>query len=285
MNPSISLQTVSRIYERHGRRLPAVVNLLLVALLAYLLAKLLWLLIPVPEAGHWQPAAVPPAQTVARNEPNIAALADAHLFGAWQPEPTAQNAAEAPDTRLSLNLLGILASTPEQDSRALIAGGDGDEKPYALGDDVVRGVKLQAIFADRVVLSRNGQLETLRLNKDAPTLAMSEAPRPVSADSSQLARIRTEIMTDPSKAAQYIRIQPANINGQLKGFRVYPGRERGAFNQLGLRPGDLITSVNGVQLDDSQKALQMLTELAQASSVSVTIERGGQTQNLNVNLN
>ncbi|WP_028079311.1 type II secretion system protein GspC [Solimonas soli] len=285
MNPSVSLQTVSRLYERHGRRLPSAVSLLLVALLAYLAAKLLWALMPVPEAGRWQPPALPPAQTTARHEPNVTALADAHLFGVWQPVPTGQNAAEAPDTRLSLTLFGILAATTEHDSRALIAGGEGDEKPYAIGDDIVRGVSLQAIFPDRVVLSRNGQLETLRLNKDAPGGDVAETPRTPSADSSQIARIRTEIMTDPSKASQYIRIQPANINGQLKGFRVYPGRERGAFNQLGLRPGDLVTSVNGVQLDDSQKALQMLTELSQASSVSVTVERGGQTQTLNVNLN
>jgi general secretion pathway protein C len=93
------------------------------------------------------------------------------------------------------------------------------------------------------------------------------------------------VLSDPSKVSQYIRVQPANVNGQLKGFRVYPGRERGAFNQLGLRPGDLVTQVNGIQLDDSQKALQMLTELSKANSVSLTIERGGQTQNFNVTLN
>src|SRR3546814_16085390 len=70
-----------------------------------------------------------------------------------------------------------------------------------------------------------------------------------------------------------LRVQPANVNGQMKGFRVYPGRERGAFNQLGLRPGDLVTQVNGIQLDDSQKALQMLTELSKANSISLTVER------------
>src|SRR3546814_5811557 len=100
-----------------------------------------------------------------------------------------------------------------------------------------------------------------------------------------LSNIREEFLNDPSKASQYIRVQPANVDGQMNGFRVYPGRERGAFNQLGLRPGDLVTQVNGIQLDDSQKALQMLTELSKANSISLTVERGGQPQNFNVALN
>lgn len=287
MTFSPSLQSLGRLYEQHGRKLPPLAVLLLVVAVAYLAAQLVWALMPVPEAARWQAPSLPPPATSARAETNVQALADAHLFGAYQPAPSAQNAAEAPDTRLSLTLLGILSATAENESRALIGSSDGEEKPYAIGDDVIRGVSLQAIFPDRVVLSRNGTLETLRLNKDTPSTA--EAPPPshaAAADTTQmLGRIRDEVMSDPSKASQYIRVQPANVNGQLKGFRIYPGRDRGAFNQLGLRPGDLVTSVNGVQLDDSQKALQMLTDLSKASSVSLTVERGGQTQTLNVTLN
>ncbi|MGH8444486.1 MAG: type II secretion system protein GspC [Solimonas sp.] len=290
MTASLSLQTFGRLYEQHGRRLPPAVVLVLVVVLAYLAARLVWALVPTPEAGRWQPPAVPAPQTAAaRGETNVQALTDAHLFGAYQPKADNQDPSAAPDTNLSLTLIGILAATRDRDSRALIGSTGGDEKPYAIGDDVVRGVSLQAIFPDRVVLSRAGKLETLRLNKDTPGADGGSAAPPPStagADTTQmLGRIRDEVMGDPSKASQYIRVQPANVDGQLKGFRVYPGRERGAFNQLGLRPGDLVTSVNGVQLDDSQKALQMLTDLAKAGSVSMTVERGGQTQTFNVTLN
>ncbi|WP_028007838.1 type II secretion system protein GspC [Solimonas flava] len=289
MTFSPSLQSLGRLYEQHGRKLPPLAVLLLVVAVAYLAAQLVWALMPVPEAARWQAPPLPPPATSARAETNVQALADAHLFGAYQPAPSAQNAAEAPDTRLSLTLLGILSATAENESRALIGSSDGEEKPYAIGDDVIRGVSLQAIFPDRVVLSRNGTLETLRLNKDTPSTAEAPPPRGAAGaggDTAQmLSRIRDEVMSDPSKASQYIRVQPANVNGQLKGFRIYPGRDRGAFNQLGLRPGDLVTSVNGVQLDDGQKALQMLTDLSKASSVSLTVERGGQTQTFNVTLN
>lgn len=287
MNSSPNLQPFARLYEQHGRKLPPVVALLLVIVIASLSARLIWALVPTPEQARWQAPTLPAPQVAAHQKTDIQAIISQNLFGAYQATPGAQNAAEAPETRLSLTLIGILSATQEHESRALIGSSNGDEKPYAVGDDVISGVSLQAIFPDRVILSRGGALETLRLNKDAPITATAAAPTSsVSSGTAQmLSQVRDQILTDPSKASQYIRVQPANVDGQLRGFRVYPGRERGAFNQLGLRPGDLVTQVNGIQLDDSQKALQMLTELSKANSISLTVERGGQSQNFNVTLN
>lgn len=284
MAQSISLQRLSRWYEQYGRQLPPAATLILLLISAHLAARLCWSLIPLPEEVRWQPPVISPSSRPDARQVDVQALAERHLFGTWQ-APTAADAAEAPETRLSLTLLGILASSKPEGSRALIGSSDGEEKPYAISDEVIRGVTLQAIFADRVVLSRNGVLETLRLQKDAPIEGSTPDQNVSSAAGSQLGQIRDQIMADPSKAAQYIRVQPAMVNGAMRGFRIYPGREREAFNNLGLRPGDLVTAVNGIQLDDSQKALQTLTDMAKVGSASVTIERGGQSQLLNLNFN
>jgi general secretion pathway protein C len=163
---------------------------------------------------------------------------------------------------------------------------------------VVRGVSLQAIFPDRVILSRNGQLETLRLDKDAPARPLTSRdagsedeesydPSEDESDdtSAMLTDIREEVMADPTRASNYIRVQPASNGGQLRGYRVYPGRDRTIFGAVGLRPGDLVTQVNGIQLNDANTALQMLGQLSSASNLTVVVERGGQQQTLNVNLN
>jgi general secretion pathway protein C len=296
MSESLSLQRVAQLYERHGRGVPPVANLVLAVVAAWLLAKLFWALVPVPEAARWQPSPPAPAPQRAANatDPGIDALLAADLFGRYEADPAASGKVEdAPDTRLSLTLLGILAGEDRQ-SRALIGSSNGEEKPYAIGDNVVSGVKLQSIFPDRVILSRAGKLETLRLNKDAPVSAQAVAARQAAAEASapqtdantaqMLSQIREQIMSDPTKASNYLRVQPATVGGQQRGYRIYPGRERDAFQQLGLRPGDLVTAVNGVQLDDNQKALQLLGQLSQANDISLTIERGGQVQNLNVSL-
>ncbi len=290
MANTLTLHRAAQLYERHGRRLPPLVSLLLVVLVAALLAQLLWALIPIPESARWRaPTVTAGSSTPRATNTSIDGIVGAQLFGNFRAEAVTADgrAQEAPDTRLSLTLLGILAGG-DHDSRALIANSSGEEKPYAIGDDVVSGVNLQAIFPDRVILSRSGQLETLRLNRDAPSTASPSYSPPAAAPAGAalaLGQIREQMLADPTKASTYIRVQPANVNGQLKGYRVYPGRERAAFTNAGLRPGDLVTSVNGIQLDDNQKALQMLGDLSQASSVTLTVERGGQQQTINLTFN
>ncbi|PPE72902.1 type II secretion system protein GspC [Solimonas fluminis] len=293
MTAALPLHKLTAAYERYGRRLPPLANLLLLALIAATLARLAWTLLPVPEEGRWRPAPTAPVQPAAQAAPgpfNVERLVGASLFGSYQAVPGSADLNNAPETRLNLTLLGILADRGEQASRALISDGSGEEKPYAVGDDIARGVTLEAIFPDRVILMRNGKAETLRLNKDQPgsSVAATAPAGPASMDSgtaATLAAARDQILQDPSRASEYIRVQPASVNGQLRGYRVYPGRERGLFNDVGLRPGDVVTAVNGIELDNAQKALQMLNDLSRASNFALTVDRGGQAQTVNVTLN
>lgn len=291
--PDFLPRVFSGLYERHGRYLPAIAAAIFALLLGRALADLVWSLAPVPESARWRP---PPAAPAAARNPgatDINAIINAQLFGrieAGAPEEAAL--LSAPETPLNLTLVGVLADNRESYSRALIAVQNAEEKGYAVGDDVSRGVTLQAIFPDRVILSRNGRLETLSLERGKPSSAAGYTPPPPDPQSSvepsaaqQLARIREEILQDPAKASEYVRVQPANVGGQLKGYRVYPGRDRAIFSNAGLRPGDLVTSVNGVQLDDPAKALQLLGDLSQAGQLNLVIERGGQAQNISINLN
>lgn len=285
------LQRLLNLYERHVGALSGGIALLLTAVIALLAARLVWMLVPVPESAAWRPAPVNlEASAAGERLVDLASLTQTPLFGIYEAsgETAAGDLEDAPDTRLSLTLMGVLASESPL-ARALIAASNGEEKPFAVGAVVIPGVELKAIFADRVVLSRNGALETLRLDKSAPSRAKAETSAdaaPVSSDTlATLSDIRSQVLADPTRAANFLRVQPANVNGQLRGYRVYPGREREAFQQLGLRPGDLVTAVNGVELNDPQKALQLLSQLSQASLIEVTIQRAGQTQSLSLNFN
>ena len=281
---------ITLLYRRHGRHLPPLAALLLVAVLAQQAASLIWRLMPLPASATWTPAPGFADPANARAPPSADALASAHLFGEYQAQASTATLANAPDTQLNFTLLGILAGTSEKDSLALIAKEGGDEAPYSIGDDVSPGVFLQAIFLDRVILSRNGQLETLRLDKDAPSNApvfnpitsSSEAQEGTPAAAQMLSQIKEQVLTDPSKAANFIRVQPMTGESGLKGYRVYPGPDRGGFNASGLKPGDVVTAINGTSLNDPAQALQLLQSLTQASSLSLTIERNGSQQTVNV---
>ena len=288
--PQAWLRALGGLYQRHGRRAPVIAAAVFALLLGRAAADLFWVLMPMPESARWQPPPAAPAAPRGSEAQDLNPAASAGLFGRYQaPASTEASLLSAPETPLNLKLIGLLADDREQYSRALIASGT-EELSYAVGDDVGRGVTLQAIFPDRVILSRNGRLETLRLERDAPGAGGDSAPPPVAAAEERpaspppLAQIRDEVVKDPSKASEYVRVQPANVGGQLKGYRVYPGKDRSAFSASGLRPGDLVTAVNGVQLDDPAKALQLLGDLGQSGQVNLVVERGGQTQNISINL-
>lgn len=278
-------KTLSQGYERHVRWLIPAVQVLLLIAIAIAAARLIWSLVPTPASARWQPAPVQASNSTQESGPKLDVILGARLFGVYQPQ--AANLDAAPDTSLNLTLLGIFAGTRKEESRALIGQPSGDERPYSIGQDVVNGVNLQAIFADRVVLSRNGQLETLRLDKDKPSAGFTGdgAQSTSTGGATTLGQVRQELLADPNKAAEYIRVQAVSASGQMKGYRVYPGQNQTLFNNAGLRPGDLVTSVNGVQLDDTQKAMQMLSDLSKAGSANLVVDRGGQSQTINVSFN
>ena len=265
------------------------------------LARLFWLL--MPEGPAWEPP--PPSSSsapAARPEAfDMAPLLAANLYGDYSAQPVtavATNEIDAPDTKLRLTLRGIVAAESAEESRALIESQGNDLKPYAVGMDIPGGAKLHAVHPDKVLLSRGGRLETLRLEKDLPTdpdavVAISEpAPSPGSASTiigpeaaMKLTEIRSELLNDPTKASRYMRMQPARRDGGLVGYRIYPGRDRELFREVGLRPGDIITSVNGVDLNDPARGLQLLGELSQATNINLTVERAGNLQSFSVSLN
>mgnify|MGYP000069397677 CR=1 FL=1 len=142
------------------------------------------------------------------------------------------------------------------------------------------------------VVDLDGKLETLRLDKDSAGGLLQGSPvggelsqSPQSEDGpASLADIRTELLADPSKVADYIRVQPVNTGNGLAGYRIYPGKDRTVFTSAGLRPGDVVTAVNGQSLNDPSRSLQLLTDLSQNNQINLTIDRGGQPQSFSINL-
>ena len=290
-----ALLRLKLLYQRHGARLPPIATLLLAMLIAWQLASLVWLWVPLPESARWKPAPAAPPAAAVKPATTPDALASAHLFGEYRAGAAgdAASLANAPDTQLNFTLLGILAGSSDAESLALIAREGGDEAPYRIGADVSPGVTLQAIFPDRVILARGGRLETLRLDKDAPSNAgMFQAAAPTegagegsAASAEMLSQIRQQVLSDPGKAASFIRVQPIAGEGGVRGYRVYPGPERAAFTAAGLKPGDVVTAINGAPLSDPGQALQLLQSLSSASTVNLAVERNGTVQSVNLSLN
>ncbi|HEB93404.1 MAG TPA: type II secretion system protein GspC [Gammaproteobacteria bacterium] len=281
------------------RRLSALVALLLIVLLAKALAGLTWTLLPAPAenmAGFVPPGSAPTQTRSAPARVSAASIERLHLFGeAGKAAPkVAAKVVDAPDTRLNLKLHGVLASDNAVIARAIIADGKGLEDAYAVDDKLPGNAVLKEIHADRIILEHRGRLETLRLPKDAKTLvnnrvAMNSIPGRRSAaaisasttDTGALLRqYRDALVTDPQSVMELVRAEPVrdHSTGKLKGYRVRPGRDRQLLSRFGLRAGDVVTSINGIPMDNPLKALELMRDVTTLSQINLEVERNGTSQ-------
>jgi general secretion pathway protein C len=219
-------------------------------------------------------------QAVVAHAPDIPAIVNAHLWGV--PPPSEQR---IEPSQVNLLLTGTIAGNDPQNGLAILGQTPQTAKVYAVGDIVPGGAKLHSVYSDRVVIDRNGQLESLALPRQLNT---GNAPPPSAAvlqgENPNIERMRRMISEQPGLLADVMRPQPVMEHGRMNGFRVYPGRNRMAFMRLGLRPGDQVTAINGTPLDDRDRAEQILHTLSTSSEAHITVIRNGQQQDLTLNI-
>ena len=63
-----------------------------------------------------------------------------------------------------------------------------------------------------------------------------------------------------------------------------PGRNREAFNSLGLKANDIVTEVNGVELTSSAKAMEVYRSMSTATDASLKVKRKDQELTVEVSL-
>jgi len=262
--------------------LPQIVSALLILALAHRLAAITWFIIPGTPPDAPRPAISFSASPAASSGPDIdfRVISESHLFdeAAEVVAPVVSNVVDAPDTNLNLELRGVISGR----GIAIIANGNGQEKKYIV-EDTIEGsgnTVLHAVYENRVILNRSGNLETLRLPQEVSanavtitTRAETPAARPAASSS-----LQDMITSNASRITDIVRVAPHIDQGQMVGFRINPGQARDQFDALGLFPGDIVTEINGTAMTDPSRGLQVFEALGEATVASVTVIRNGQPE-------
>jgi general secretion pathway protein C len=221
---------------------------------------------------------------------NAQSIVADHLFGVAVAEAKVQDPANAPPSSANLMLAGTIATQDPKRGVAIVSDGGAPSKVYSVGDNVA-GASLHSVYLDHVILDRNGLLETLTLPRLMPPARAPLQRRSGTVGSDPRTAVAVEnirhlVQQDPSILDQVMRTVPSydSAGGKLRGFRAYPGRNRQIFNKLGLKPGDLVTAINGTTLDDPQRSQEVFNTIQSSDRVTVTIERGGQKQDITLNI-
>lgn len=298
---AITAKDLLMLCRQPGARLRALVHVLLILLLCYSLARLTWRLWPAPEL----PALLPiqgQSVTVASSEGAGLArqIPQWHLFGEVAREVGAPKPADLPETNLKLTLRGLIASTKPDEARAIVADPSGKEDFYRIGDKLPGNAELVEIHPDRIVIRRGGRYETLKLPKESlsmgsalvPGAAVDPAGGSLSGSAAaaprrsySLREYRDTLLTDPQQVADLVRITPAYDNGGFAGYTLQPGRDASFLGRYGLRPGDVVTSVNGVELDSPATGFSLIKDLTSADTLDLVVERNGVKQRFTLPIN
>jgi general secretion pathway protein C len=278
------------VLQATNRRLAAIVSLLLTVACAYLLVEITWMFFPQEEQALL-PA--PSQKRLAINKQaqqnNFNALTAANIFGVSEAVGV-QKPTEAPETKLNLTLRGVLAAeSPELASAIIGQGPAGNEDIYGVGDRMPGGVLIKEIHAEYVVLERNGQMETLKLQKESGVdeISASISQSSLSSMSSParaLTEIRSNILKNPTSFGDYALPVVVKENGKQIGYRLQPQQKGELLSELGLESNDVITEINGVKLDDPQNGISALRKLSTATNLDIVVKRNGAEVPLNISL-
>lgn len=248
------------------RRVPrtnvyTLLELALLSLLAIQCARLAWTIAtPVGPVGDWKAAAgpAPPAGLLGSFDPFF------RLTGAGGPVTV---------TSLNLKLFGVRQDQASGRGSAIIATPDGQQRSFAVGEEVVPGVTLTEVGFDSVTLSRGGAAEQLFMDQ-SPEAAVVAPGTPAPAP--QAAPPPLAPISAPAPAADLatgIRLQPRMTGAQITGVLLYPQGSGEAFRAAGLAPGDVLLSINGTRIASPDQLATLADQLG--AGATVRIERRG----------
>jgi general secretion pathway protein C len=227
----------------------------------------------------------------------IDAILGRHIFcsacDASGPKPSSWLVLE----RLPLRLIAVMYAARPVDWRWSVAIIRDDTakatQPFIVGSPI-RDATIHAIEATRVHLRRrDGQREVLELLEPAPRPAVgaqaASGSRTGGATPSfrdgirQLGDGRYEIQRRTLEAwtgnlpqlAGEVRVAPVLLDGKSTGLRLDGIRSDGPLAAIGLRSGDVIRAINGLDLDAPERALDAYLKLRAASHVSIAADRAG----------
>lgn len=274
---------------------------------AWLIGKIIWIPASNTPIVEWQPT-VSTLSSSPSLERDLSTIQQQHLFGRLTETAatTAPIVHDAPQTQLSLHLVGVVASRDLSRGLAVIAS-RGKQETYGINESIDgTRVKLKAVYADRVIIENAGRDETLMLDgldyhkvafeteSEPPISRSASSPGIVSnivgnnmAASSQeederesMASIREQLQQNPRQIFDYVRLSQVKQGDQIIGYRVSPGANRQLFEAVGLRDGDLATQINGDPLSSPETMNRLMSQMATLTELRLTVVRDSQPHDI-----
>lgn len=266
-------------------------------LMAYQLSLVIWQIVPLPAEQSSASINRVSSQQNASQGPSvtqkIAQIRAQHLFGQVVREtkvvqPVAVQ--DAPESNLNYKIRGIYYSEEKSLASVILQKDSNTSNFYRLGDEIDNGIYIDQINQDHILISRQGRLEKLLLEKPTADLKRATFSRRSAAPSSSsasrvLQSYKRRYADNPLALAKRFQAIPVAENGKNIGYKLKSLRGESLLTKLDLKDDDVFVAINGIGLEKPFQALDALKSLTTAENVSVTVLRNGSRETLDFNLN
>lgn len=236
-----------------------------------------------------------------QSQPPLSAYAIVYtrdIFNSAKSPASTTGASLTPTTSaVNLKLLGTATGVRDRAFAILEDQTTHDQGLYREGEIISPGVTLVLVGWDRVTIEREGRRETLMLPRET-TLSSGQLPvssvstpipdenkdgiRQVAQDSYQIDRRELDhAISNLSDLFTQVRAVPYSPQeGVTQGFRLFAIKPDSLIEHIGLKNGDIIQRVNGVEISDPGTAFNLLQDLQGHSQIRVDVLRNHQPTTL-----
>lgn len=218
---------------------------------------------------------------------------------------------ELEESELDVELIGTLVADDPALSMATVKA-SGASRLVRVGSEFEEKVSLVFIARRYIVVNEKGENKIIRLwadkvkGKKGPISSPSSAresdrgipksnakPKKkytdgitkVSDTEYEISRaMLDEQLQDLSQLGMEARIVPNYRNGKYEGFKLVGVRPNSLYRAIGIRSGDIVKRINGVEINSPNKAIQLFEQFRSASSIQMDTERRGKAKTFTYNI-
>ncbi len=246
-----------------------------------------------------QPAFAPREPTVqkrvAKGMELYSAILERNIFNLRPPAVLMSPGAPEPKIVVPVRLLGTVAGLDDFSYAIIEDPYQKVQRIFRKDDTIAPGIQLTAIERNKIVIFRDGVREEVEPGLgEAPggrspvapppqPLPLSQAGTPQEAPTSFLVDKReVEAATqDVNRLMTQARLVPNFSGGVADGFRIFSIVPGSLYERAGIRNGDILQNINGVELKDPEKAFQIYQLLKDNDRFNIDLVRAGQKMTLN----
>jgi general secretion pathway protein C len=300
-----------------SQRYVVALNFLLIGLIAYFAALtvndvIARRLADSASAEPWSARRVDLKPSALRRE-SYSVIAQRDIFNSIkQAAPLAPPPVVAQD--LNIRLLGTSHLTQSRPFAIVENQRTAQQSLYRQGDEIEGVGRLVAIEKTRIIVEHEGQrlaVEIPQEDMQAPAAVSPPGPNldetegdeappdvpvqpptssargvhPMGLNRYQLDRSTVDSnLNNMSQLLTQMRAIPNVQNGKSNGFSLSEIQPGSLFSQMGLRDGDLVTTISGQDLNDPTQAMAMLNQLRNQQNIQIGVVRNGRPVVLNYSI-